>query len=145
MKLSDLKIDPVKVEQGAWVDDIPEMGGLRLRVRGLQNNDFRKMQSRLVEAEPRQNKPRGRLLPERQEAITGTCLVETVLLDWDGITDEADQPIPYSKEQAKEFLTDPAYRRLRDAVVWAASVVAEDGVQETEEAGNSSKKRSAGT
>lgn len=145
MKLSDLKIDAEKFEQGAWVDDIPEMGGLRLKVRGLGNTDFRKTQTRLTEAEPRQYKPRGRLLPERQDAITAICLLDTVLVDWDGLTDENDQPMPYSKEQAKVLLTEPAYRRFRDAVVWAASVVAEDGAETTTEAGNASKKRSAGS
>lgn len=138
MKLSDMKIDNDRLEQGAWVGDIPEMGDLRLKVRGMGNSDFRRMQQRLYDAEPRQFKVGGRLDPDRQDAILATCILATVLIDWDGVTDDADQPVAYSREFAKTLLTEPAYRRFREAVTWAASTVAETSdVDQADASGNS--------
>jgi hypothetical protein len=63
----------------------------------------------------------------------------TVLLDWAGLEAEDGTPLPFTKEQATEFLTKPEYRRFRDAVVYAATVVG-DSQAESEKAdvGNSS-------
>lgn len=144
MKLNDLKIDAIKFEQGDWVGDIPDMGALRLKVRGIGNTDYRRMQSRLFEAEPRQYKIGGKLPPERQDAITAQCLLHTVLMDWDGLRDEKDKPIPYSKDLARDLLTKPEYKRFRDAVAWAASVVAEGIEFDQDGEGNSSKTPSDG-
>jgi hypothetical protein len=145
MKLNDLAIDPEKLEKGDWVTNIPDMGELRLRVRGIGNADFRGLQAKLIDAEPRQFKIGGRLSPERQDAIQTSCLLATVLMDWDGLQDEHGNRIPYSKEMAKTLLTDPAYRRFRDGVTWAASVVAEITKVEVEEDGKNSPKPSDGS
>lgn len=145
MKLSEMKIDADKFEAGAWVDDIPEMGDLRLKVRGIGNSDFRAMQARLMEAEPRKYKVGGRLAPERQDVVTAKCLLHTVLIDWQGVLDDDGQPIPYTKELASEILTKPEYKRFRDAVTYAATVVADGVDADIDDAGNVSKKRSAGT
>lgn len=144
MKLNDLKIDAEKFEQGDWVSTIPDMGNLKLKVRGIGNTDFRKMQSRLFEAEPRQYKVGGKLPPERQDIITSQCLLHTVLVDWDGLLDENNQPIPYSKELARDLLNKPEYKRFRDAVAWAASVVAEGIEFDLDDAGNASQQPSDG-
>lgn len=145
MKLNDMAIDPEKLEHGAWVSDIPDMGELRLKVRGIGNNDFRKLQTKLVEAEPRQFKTGGRVSPERQDAITAKCLIHTILIDWSGLVGENNEPIPYSKELATELLTSPKYRRFRDAVSYAASIVAEDRTADDEEAAKNSETPSSGT
>jgi hypothetical protein len=47
------------------------------------------------------------------------------LLDWDGIVDDDGKAVSYSEELAATFLTDPRFRLMRNAVVWAASVVGE--------------------
>ncbi len=145
MKLSDIAIDPVKLEQGDWVDKIPLMGELRLRVRGVNNADYRKLQATLLDAEPRQFKRDGRLRPDRQDALQATLLMNTVLIDWEGVLDENDQPIPYSKEMAKTLLTEPRYRNFRDAVAWAASVVADEVQEEIEADGKNSPQPSGGS
>ena len=139
MKLTDLEIDVDKLEQGDWVENIPDMGDLRLKVRGSGNSDFRALQQKLLRAVPRGKLRDGRVPPEVQDAITGTLLLETVLLDWDGLADGNGEPIPYSREMAAKLLTEPKYRRFRDGVAWAADVVAER-TKEDDEAmeGNSS-------
>lgn len=138
MKLSDMKIDNNRLEQGAWVGDIPEMGDLRLKVRGFGNADFRRLQQRLFDAEPRQFKIGGRLDPERQDAILSACMLSTILIDWDGVTGDDGQPVAYSRDLAKTLLTEPEYRRFREAVSWAAGTVAETSdVDQADASGNS--------
>lgn len=133
MRLGDQKIDPIKLEQGDWVTNIPEMGDLRLKVRGSRNKDWVRMQVVLTDAVPRKSKVGGRIAPAEMESITTKLLLNTCLLDWDGLEGDDAEPIPYSKDMANKLLTDPAYRNFRDAVVWASAVVADQGAAEVED------------
>lgn len=134
MKLSDVKIDPIRLEQGAWVDNIPELEGLSLKVRGANNKDWRKLQTRLINAVPRKKRVGGQLDPDDQDRIMSIVLRDTCLLDWKGLDDEAGKPIAFTKELANSYLTDPQYGKFREGVAWAANVVAEQ--QDAEIAGD---------
>lgn len=137
MKLTDLAVDTDRAEKGAWVDDIPEMQGLRLKVRGSSNADWRRLVAKLTEAVPRKKRLGGRVDPEEQDAIISKCLLNCCLLDWAGLEDDEGKEIPFGKEMAKKLLTDPEYRRFRDSVIWAASIVGESiEVTQEEIAGN---------
>lgn len=144
MKLNDLTVDPVKVEDGDWVSDIPNLEGVRLKVRGLGNAKFRKLQARLFDAVPRAKRVGGRLDPDEGDRIAGICMRETVLIDWDGITDDDGLTIPYSKDLAGTLLSDPAYRPFRDGVAWAAGVVGEQNTAADEDDAKNSPPPSAG-
>lgn len=138
MKLSSLRIDPVRVEKGAWIDKIPEMGDLRLNVRGIDNSDARRLRETLIENVPRAERVRGLDMVER-DRIAGKVLAEAVLLDWDGLDDDDGRPIPYSSEMAEKLLTDPALPAFRAAVAWAADRVSEEQEERKQDAlGNSS-------
>lgn len=131
MKLE--KIDVEKLEQGAWVDNIPEMGGLRLKTRGQNNRDWRRLQTKLIAAIPRQ-KRLGALDPDEGDRITAILLRDTALLDWDGIDGPDGNPLPFSKEQVFEYLTNPAYgRKFLLAATYAAENVAEQREEEAEQ------------
>lgn len=137
MKMSELAVDADRQENGAWVDDIPEMEGLRLKVRGSNNADWRRLQARLIDAVPRKKRIGGRLDPDVQDSIMSSCLLNCCLLDWDGLEDDDGNTILYDKKMAEKLLKEPEYRRFRDSVVWAASVVAENASADQEEtAGN---------
>ena len=137
MKMKDVAVDSGRAETGAWVDDIPDMEGLRLKVRGANNKDWRRLQMKLIQAVPRKRRMTGNLDPEDADRITNVCLLDTCLLDWEGLDGDDDQPLPYSRETAKKLLTDPDYRRFRDAVSWAANLIAEQNAADHEEdAGN---------
>jgi hypothetical protein len=125
MKLGALKIDSTRAEQGAWISQIPDMGDLRLKVRGFGNSDYQRVLARETAAVPRENRTAGRIDPNVLENIMAVCMLETVLIDWAGLTGDDDQPIEYSKDMARTLLTDPDYRPFRDAVAWAARVVEE--------------------
>lgn len=133
MDLNDLRIDVSRQEDGGWVDNIPEMGDLRLRVRGLNNASWRKLQATLYNAVPRNKRPGGQVDPDEQDRITGICLRDTCLLDWDGVTQNGE-PVAYSRELANKLLTDPQFRKFREAVIWAAMTVAEQDAADAEDA-----------
>ncbi|KQQ13281.1 hypothetical protein ASF53_13990 [Methylobacterium sp. Leaf123] len=138
MKLSSLKVDAVAIEDGEWIGNIPEMGDLEVRVRGLNNAKYRRLQTTLIDAVPRAKRQGGRLDPDEQDRITASCLNATVLLDWRGLEGEDGQPVAYSKDLATELLTKPEFRRFREAVIWAASQVGEErAAADEDDAGNS--------
>ncbi|GLK67006.1 hypothetical protein [Hansschlegelia plantiphila] len=124
MKLSALTIDPEKLEKGDWVGDIPELEGVRFKVRGLGNTDYKRLQNRLVLAVPRKNRRNG-LSVEDQTRIESRCILDAILLDWDGIEGEDGAPLHFSKELATDLLADPAMARLREGILYAAAIVSE--------------------
>jgi hypothetical protein len=124
MKLTNIKTSDARRQTGDWVKDIPEMGDLGLKVRGIGNADYRILQGKLINGVP-VNERRGGMKPETQDRIAVELQVETLLEDWRNLTDERDQPIPFSKEKARELLSDPDFVALRDAVSYAATVVAD--------------------
>jgi hypothetical protein len=134
LKLSATKIDPAIIEEGRWVGDIPDMGNLELKVRGIGNSDFRRRQSQLVRALPRGAVVGGKIEPADQDKITGTLLLETCLIDWKNLTDDDGKDIPFSREQAADLLLKPEYARFRDAVAYAAGVVGDLTAAETADA-----------
>ena len=119
MKLSDMKIDSAAIEAGVWVRDIPGMGDLAVKVRGLRNADYRRLNASLWGAVPAAKKGD----PAEADRIAVTLLAETILIGWDGLTDDDGTPLPWSTERAVALLSDPDFALFRDAVTWAASTV----------------------
>jgi hypothetical protein len=145
MKLSDIALDSERQEKGAWVDEIPELEGLKLLVRGVNNVDWRRLQVKLMEAIPRKKRLSGRIDTDEQDRIQSTCLLNACLLDWDGLEDDDGKPIPYEKDMARKLLFEPEYRKFRDGVVWAAYIVAEQTSQDQKEILGNLSRLSAGT
>jgi len=132
MKLSDRKIDLKVREEGGWVRNIPECGDLELKVRGSGNRDWARLEQKLIAAVPRQRRTNG-LEPEDRLRINSILVRDCSLLDWRGIENGTGEPLPYSKEAAAQYLTDPQYEAFVWACVWAAGVVAEQGQAEIED------------
>jgi hypothetical protein len=129
MKLSSLKINSTRGEQGAWVKDLPGMGDLRLKVRGFSNTDYAAFMSKEVAAVPRDQREGGRrdgaLKQKARDTLLIRGMVEHILVDWDGLTDDNEKPVPFSKERAMDLLLDPDLRPFREAVAFAAAEVEE--------------------
>ena len=133
MKISELEVDQKVIEEGKWVSNIPELTGVRLKVRGSNNKDWRRMAQRLINAEPRKNRING-LDPDAADRISATILLQTGLLDWEGIEADDGSPIPYDKKKAAQYLTG---ERFRAGVQFACDQVAQGIEDEVEEvAGN---------
>lgn len=137
MDIASLKVDSAVIAEGTWVSDIPEMGDLKLRVRGWSSPKAKHLLSRKLRAVPKKQRGRDGLpLPKVEDQITAEVLHEAVLLDWSGMTD-AGKPLPYDPKLAGEWLSNPDYRPFRDAVSWAARAVDNDEAEATEDlAGN---------
>lgn len=123
MKISSVKVDLNKIEQGEWVDNIPELTGVRLKVRGANNKDWRRLQQTMIAAVPRRKRVNGNISPDEIDRINAILLRDAGIVDWEGIEDDAGDPIPYSKEKSNEYLTDPEFVVFRDGALWACQVV----------------------
>jgi len=133
MQISKIKQAGAKVRQGAWVSDIPVPGfeGVSLKVRGINNPDARRLREKLARGAITPGA--GSLPTEKLDAINAEVIVEAILLDWNFT--ENDEPLPFSKEKLSDFLADADIGPLlRDAVSYAASVVAEQGSDEVKDA-----------
>jgi hypothetical protein len=134
MKISELEVDPKLIEEGKWVSHIPELTGVRLKVRGANNKDWRKFAQRLVNAVPRKKRVNGNLDPDEADRVSALILLHTGLLDWEGIEADDGTAIPYDKQKAAQYL---AGERFRVGVQFACDQVAQGIEQEVEDiAGN---------
>lgn len=127
MKIQSAKVNNAAIQSldGEWQSDLPELGDIAVRVRGLNNKQYRLKFEAMVRALPPNKRKNGAVDPTERDRITGSCMLEHVLQDWRGVEDETGQPIMYSKDQAAIFLTDPDYQKFRDGVFVAATRVGE--------------------
>lgn len=128
MKISDIAVDPKVTEEGGWVSNIPELEGVRLKCRGSGNKDWRRQAQALVNAVPRKKRT-PYMDPEEMDRINAVLILNHGLLDWEGIEDDAGQPVPYDKKKAAEYLK---HEKFRDGALYACSRVADGLVDEVE-------------
>lgn len=125
MKLSSTVVDAAAIERGEWVDVIPGLAGIRIKARGTNNSDYRRLESQLVREIPMSDRIDGLSIAD-QDRVTGTLLVETVILDIDGLTEDDEvTPIKYTKELGKKLFLEPDYRIWRAAGAYAGTFIAE--------------------
>jgi len=125
VKLSAIKVNSALAEQGCWVDGIPDLPGIRIKARGANNSDYRLLEAKLIREIPRADRLEG-LKPADQDRIMGTLLLETVVIDVDGLDDETTgEPIKYSRELGQQLLLDPDFRVFRAGAAYAGAVVAD--------------------
>lgn len=137
MEIKDIKKNFASISAGEWVSDIPDMGSLRLQVRGLSSPAVTALRSRKERAVERKERNRDNSLKmESAMRISAELLAEVVLIDWDGITDNG-KVIPYDLKLATKWLTDLDYQDFANAVAWAAMLVDRGDNEKTVElAGN---------
>jgi hypothetical protein len=125
MKISDLKVDSALAEQGDWVENIPDLPGIRIKARGTNNKDYRILEAKLVREIPRADRAEG-VSPADQDRIAGTLLLETVVLDVQGLTeDDGKTPITYSKALGRQLLLDPDFKVFQAGAAYASSIIAQ--------------------
>lgn len=122
MKISNLKRDSKTVESGSWVGDLPGMGEMRLKVRGLTSRVFLEVQTKKQNSVPiSSRKKNGAIETDEAVRIFSESLHEAILLDWDGIEGEDGKPIKYDAALAKSWLSDPDFYHFQEAVHTAAT------------------------
>lgn len=123
MELSNMKRDSRQVEGGRWIDEIPGMGDLRLRVRGLSSPQVSSLRSRKLRRVTKDEKQSdGSVKMEVELRVFGEVLHEAVLLEWENLTDKG-KDVPFDSDLARTYCTDPDYMPFADAVTWAANAV----------------------
>ena len=112
MKLTKFKQNLVKAEDGATID----MGdGLKVTVARIGCKAYQDTIKKLTA--PHQRAIRNKTLDDSvYEDIMNKALVETILLGWEGLEDEAGNVIPYSKDKAMELMTNPEYKDFKEAI-----------------------------
>jgi hypothetical protein len=105
-------------EQGAWVNTIPNLPGVRLKVRGRHNSDYSRRHLELMTT----MNPEGKDDPAIDEQIETILLAETIFLDW-------NIDAPKDLDSLKTTLDDKRYVALRRGVIFASNVVATMGVE----------------
>lgn len=126
MKLSASKVDSALIEQGGWVENIPGFPGIRIKARGIGNNDYRSLQSKLLREYPKEKRVDGVIPVPDQDAINGQLALETIVTDIEGITENDEvTPIKYDKTLGAQLFMDPDFRVWRLAAEYAGSEIAE--------------------
>jgi hypothetical protein len=123
MDISQFKRDAKRVEDGEWVDDLPEFPGVRFKVRGMQSMAYNSAHAKRVRAIPIHKRKKDGA-PDELDAYEalGDALADAVLLDWDGI-DKDGKPLKYDAELARTWLTDLDFAHFNTAVMQAAQRV----------------------
>jgi hypothetical protein len=144
MDISNLKKSTDKVEGGEWVWDIPQMGELKLRVRGLGSEVYKQLFARKQRAVVKADRERdGSIKEEVLFRIRGEALHETILLEWDGLS-EGGKPYPFDKDVALTWLTSPEYEDFHFATLYAAGVVGKERAERTADLAKNSRSSSDG-
>jgi len=100
-------VNEERAEQGVW---IPIGEDARLKVARANNPNFRRVFRKLIT--PYTAAIRSNSLPDDvDDQIMIRAIAETILVDWQGIT-ENGEPIPYSVEKARKYLQHEPFREL---------------------------------
>src|SRR4051812_6375094 len=139
MEIGLLKRDSVKVEGGDWIDNIPGMGDLRLKVRGVGSKVARKAFTSKLQA-----RANGEDTEAFDEELLAEVRHEVILLDWGGLTNQGED-YPYDEKVAKMWCSDPDFYDFQQAVDWASSQVSARRTKVEEDLGKNSRKPSRGS
>ncbi|AJA07468.1 hypothetical protein SKP52_02685 [Sphingopyxis fribergensis] len=128
----------VDLNEGEWIDDIPDMEGVRFKVRSTNFKPYKVATAGLARRSGKKLRTDAGIVDF--SVISGKALAEHILLDWEGPT-ENGKPLKYDAKRALAILTaDDSFGigdAFRRAVEWAGDQVAER-IRETatEAAGN---------
>jgi len=100
-------VDKEKESSGVWV---PIGENARLKIARANNPNFKRLFRKLIA--PYTAAIRTNSLPDDvDDEIMIKAIAETILVDWDGIT-ENGAPVPYSVEKAIEYLKHEPFRDM---------------------------------
>lgn len=126
IKLSSLKADLAREEQGDWIE-YPDWPGVAFKVSSLHTPAYATARDLLVQKLTR--KSRGKTPPvEEMAPEVGKLYAKHILHGWRGLD------VEYTPELAIETLCDPAFRNVVAAVEWCAGQLAQIDVEFVEAA-----------
>ena len=121
MKISQIKKAGAAINEGAWVENIPGLPGVALKVCGNANP-----KARTIAAEMISNLPRGKRNHEDLAKIERRQIAEVLLVDWKGIQDDDGGALACTPENIAKIMADDDLAVVfTEAVNYAASQVGE--------------------
>lgn len=133
-KLSSLAADLKRENDGDWVaippDIIGDAEGVELKVRAFSYQPYQIARNKIVQKWARSY---GREPVPLDVAFKadGKLYAQHILLDWKGFDNDAGEPLDCSPEVAEDYLTNPKFRLLQNAVQYAAGKIMLIAAEET--------------
>lgn len=127
MKLSEFYRDSAKVKEGQWIGDIPGFEGVEFLVRGDSHAGARALRDKLMEDWAAKNGD-ARVPAADEAAMNAQIIREEILLDWRGIEDDENNPVPVNTD----LIGNPDFEDLTAAVMFAARRVGRNIVKARE-------------
>ena len=132
--LGKLKVDGDAIENGDWVDDIPDLGDIALLVVGSDSIRYAEAQEKHLSQMSVEQK--NDLSQTERRAWLANTLADCVD-DWKNVVIDGE-PVDFDRERLREMLLDQDYLRLRNGVAWACQNVGQRVAKDTKDAvGNS--------
>lgn len=127
--------EKVDLNEGHWIDDIPNQPDLRLRVRSTNYKPFRVATAGMARRSGKRLNTDDGLVDF--SVASGKPMAEHILTDWDGMT-TGGKPVKFDPKLALSILTADDDHGIgadfRRAVEWAGDKVAENLASATKEA-----------
>ena len=130
MKLSALRSEIT--DEGTWAE-MPEFRGVSVCVRTTDHPEY----VRAINVGLERRSRAARKDPNVRNEIVMRAVAKHLLLDWKGVTDDDDQPMPFDRDLVEGWAKDLRnYGRFLGAVLSAAVQVTEEIAEAREDLGN---------
>lgn len=123
MDISEFRRDMTAIEEGHWVtsEDLPDLGDIRVRVRGMSSGPARQMFDRMsTKVASKDRNPGGSLRSEDVTRIMKTVLKKHLFMEIEGLTEGGK---PLKADKVIERIDDPALEPLIELIIRAVSIV----------------------
>lgn len=91
--------------------------GVEVKVARAGNPEYKKVLKRLYKPYTKQLRRGKDVASEVEDRIQLDLLIDTLLKDWKGMPGDDGQDVPFSKDAAKELLSDPVFKELKDEII----------------------------
>ena len=136
-KITDLMTDLKKERDGIWVTHPPS--GLKCLIARQGNTKVAEARNRIMRDPNWRKTKSGQARDQEIISTLADIVAEFVLLDWEDLGDENNEPTPYSREKATKLLANPA---CHDFLKWVLDISDNEDYYrleiEEEDKGNSS-------
>lgn len=129
MKLSNFATDLNLAKNGVRIE-VGEGFAITICKAGESNENFQKVLRQL--RKPYQNMKK--ISPELESDIFNKAIAEAIVVSWEGLKDDNDVEIPYSKDKCYEIMKDKQYEEFHSLVLKLATeqaVFAKESVDAT--------------
>ncbi len=102
--------------EGQWFE-LSLIEGAKVKVARAGNPEYKKAFKRLYKPYTKQLRRGKDVSADIEERIQTDVLIDTLLKDWKGMPGENGKEIPYSKELARDLVTDPELKELKEEIL----------------------------